>query len=118
MDTQPRQAPHGLVNEGNFENEVLKCPQPALVAFGAHWSKPCHLLKPVLGEVETDCEGKVRVFRVNADDNPDLGAWYQIESIPTLVCFVRGKERGRIVGFASKEAILAKVYTCVEDSSD
>lgn len=99
------------VTEGNFENEVLKATQPTLVAFGASWSKPCQLLKTVLNDVAGECTGTFRVLRVNVDDNPDLGLWYGIESIPTLLCFVQGKVRGRIVGTVSKEAILTRLHT-------
>lgn len=102
------------INEENFESEVLHSRLPALVAFGAHWSKPCQLLEPVLSDVEAGCIGKARVMRVNVDDNPDLGAQYEIESIPTLLCFAEGKVRGRMVGFASKQAILSKLDTFIE----
>jgi thioredoxin 1 len=97
------------VNEGNFVREVLQSPQPTLVAFGAPWSKPCQILQPTLSEIAAQCGGKIRVLRVNVDDNPDLGVWYGIESIPTLLYFVEGKVRARIVGTASKNAILSKL---------
>jgi len=97
------------VNEGNFESEVLRSQEPALVAFGAGWSKPCQILKTVLEELATRCAGKVRVLRINVDDNPDLGLWYGIESIPTLLCFVGGQVRVRIVGTVSTDAVLAKL---------
>jgi thioredoxin-like negative regulator of GroEL len=80
-----------------------------LVAFGAGWSKPCQILKSVLEELAARCAGKVRVLRVNVDDNPDLGLWYGIESIPTLLCFVGGKVRVRVVGTVSAEAVLARL---------
>lgn len=97
------------LNEMEFEEEVLRCNGLALVAFGAEWSKPCQLLKTVLEEIAAECEGRIRVFAVNADDNPDLDLLYEIQSIPTVLWFVEGKVRGRIVGFASKQAILSKV---------
>ena len=99
------------VNEGNFESQVLRSQEPVLVAFGAGWSKPCQILKTVLEELATRCAGKVRVLRVNVDDNPDLGLWYGIESIPTLLCFVEGKVRVRIVGTVSPDAVLSKLGT-------
>lgn len=97
------------VGEANFEAEVLHSTQPALVAFGAGWSKPCQIIRSVLIELEEKCAGKVRILRVNVDDYPDLGMLYGIESIPTLLYFVEGRVRARIVGTASKEAILSKL---------
>jgi thioredoxin 1 len=109
----PNYEPAGVpeVNEGNFETEVLRSETPALVAFGAGWSKPCQVLKSVLEELATRCAGTVRVLRVNVDDNPDLGLWYGIESIPTLLCFVEGKVRLRIVGTVSPDAVLVRLAT-------
>ncbi len=97
------------LGEANFEPEILKSEIPALVLFWAPWSRPCVLLKRVVEEVAADCAGKVKVARVNADDNPDLGLLYAIQSIPTLLFFAEGNVRARIVGTASKEAILAKM---------
>jgi thioredoxin 1 len=97
------------IDETNFTAEVLRSKQPVMVAFSAPWSRPCHVLGPVLDEVTAACAGRVKVVKLNADDHPDLGAWYDIQSIPTLLCFVNGKVCFRIVGTASKEAILTKL---------
>jgi thioredoxin 1 len=97
------------INEPEFEREVLKSGQPVLVNFWAAWSLPCGMLGPVLEEVAAACVGSAKVVRVNADDNPDLGMWYEIRSIPSLLYFINGEVRARIVGTASKEAILAKL---------
>jgi thioredoxin 1 len=111
MNSNPDKAPIGKVGQGNFESEVLRSPQPVLVAFGASWSRPCHIIESVLDEVAATCAGSVKVVKVNADDNPDLSLWYEIESVPTLLCFVGGEVRARVVGTASKEAILAKLQS-------
>jgi thioredoxin 1 len=97
------------INEPEFEVEVLKSRQPVLVNFCAAWSQPCRRLAGVLDEVATECGETVKIVKVNVDDNPDLGMWYGIQSIPTLLCFVNGEVRAKIVGTASKEAILAKL---------
>jgi thioredoxin 1 len=97
------------VTEAGFRGEVLNSNQPVLVAFSASWSRPCHVIDQVLGEVASACAGRVKVVRINADDNPDLSLWYEIQSIPTLLYFVEGKLRDKIVGTASKEAILSKL---------
>lgn len=97
------------IDDSNFEAEVLQSARPVLVAFWAPWSRPCQILRSVVEEVAAACAGWIKVVQVDADDHPDLGLWYGIQSIPTLVCFVNGKERVRIVGTASKEAILLKL---------
>jgi len=97
------------VGEKNFQTEVLNSVQPALVGFGAPWSKPCQILRNELVQVAAECVGKARVFWVNVDDNPDLGAWYGIETIPLLLGFVGGKVGARVVGTVSKAAILSKL---------
>ena len=97
------------IDESNFESEVLRSKQPVLVAFQAPWSRPCRILDSTLDEVVTACAGGVKVVKVNADNNPDLSMWYEIQSIPTLLYFFGGIIRARVVGTASKEAILAKL---------
>ena len=97
------------INERDFEVEVLKSQQPVLVNFWADWSQPCRRLGPVLEEVAGVCAGRAKVVKVNADANPQLGMAYWIQSIPTLLYFINGRDRARIVGTASKEAILAQL---------
>ena len=97
------------IGEGNFESEVLRWKQPVLVVFSAAWSRPCGILNSVLEEVAAACNGRVKVARINADNNPDLSLFWRIQSIPTLLYFVDGNLRATIVGTASKEAILSKL---------
>ena len=98
-----------LVAAEDFNAEVLESKQPVLVEFWASWSRPCQAFDSVLRELASACAGKVKVVKVNADDNLDLSLWYDIQSVPTLVYFVRGNPCLRIVGTATKEAILAKL---------
>ena len=97
------------VSEQNFEEGVLKSTQPVLVEFLAPWSRPCQVLESVLSEIAAALAGKVTLVRINADDSLGLSLWYDIQYVPTLLCFISGKPRLRIVGTASKEAILAKL---------
>ena len=115
MKTSPDKLPIIEIGEANFEPEVLRSEQPVLVAFSAPWSRPCQVIGPVLDEVATTCLGTVKVAKVNVDDHPDLGVWYDIRSIPTLLCFVKARVCVRIVGTASKEAILSKLRSVTED---
>jgi thioredoxin 1 len=93
----------------NFKAEVLESKLPVLVEFWTGWSQPCQISASVLREVAHDLAGKIKVVKVNADDSLELSLWCEIQSIPTLIYFVEGKPCFRIVGTASKEAILAKL---------
>ena len=97
------------INESEFETEVLRCTQPVLVSFLTGWSKPCQLVEPVLDEVAQACNGNAKIFKVNVDDNPDLGTIYGVQSIPMLIFFINGTVRAKIVGMVSPKAILAKL---------
>jgi thioredoxin 1 len=103
------------INETDFETEVLRSELPVLVGFLAGWSQPCRLVEPVLDEVAEACHGRARVLKLNVDDNPDLGNWYGIQSVPTLTFFVNGAVRGQIVGMASLKAILAKFQSLARE---
>jgi len=98
-----------LVTAGDFAAEVLASKQPVLVEFWTSWSRPCQVLDCVLRELAGHWGGKVKVVKVNADDSLDLSLCYDIQSVPTLLCFVAGRPSFRIVGTATREAIEAKI---------
>ena len=97
------------IAERDFSAQVLQSKQPVLVEFWAPWSPTCQDLDFVLKEVAAALAGKVKVIKVNVEDSPELSLWYDIELIPTLLCFVQGRLMVQIVGSASKQAILAKL---------
>ena len=111
MSANQNKVPTVEVGDATFDSEVLKSKQPVVVAFSAPWSRPCHIIDATLQEVAVACAGSAKVVKINADDNPDLSLWYEIQSIPTLLYFVNGILRAKVVGTASKEAILAKLQT-------
>ncbi len=96
-------------DNANFDSEVLNSKQPVLVAFLTSWSRPCAILSPVLDEIAVELSDKLKVVRIDADTSLDLSLWYDIQSIPTLLYFVSGNVRVKIVGTATKEAILSKL---------
>lgn len=98
-----------IVGQADFASAILQSGKPVLAVFIAPWSRPCQVLEATLKEVVSACEGRVEVVKINADDQPDLSLWYDIQSIPTLLYFVAGRVQARVVGTASKEAILAKL---------
>lgn len=106
MNTIHRKLSLRFLGEADFDSRVLRSEGAFLVAFGAPWSKPCLLIDPVLLEVAQTCAGKVDVVKVNADDNPCLSLCFAVQHIPTLLLFLAGKLRGRLVGTVSKDAIL------------
>ncbi len=106
------------VNEKTFEAEVLGSNQMVLVEFTAGWSQPCQVLDGVLDEVMAVGTGEFKVVRINADDQPELSLWFGIQSIPTLLFFLGGKVCARMVGTASREAILTKLQSLFPGADD
>lgn len=101
-----------VVGPEAFKIEVLDSTQPVLVEFWTRWSQSCQAFDSVMQEVARALAGKVKVVKVNADESLDLSLWYEIQSIPTLIYFVRGKPCFRIVGTATTEAVLEKIGAC------
>lgn len=90
----------------NFENEALKSELPVLIDFWATWCGPCMMLSPIIEEVAKETEGKVKVCKVNVDDEPALASAFGITSIPTLVVMKDGKTVKQAVGYREKAAVL------------
>jgi len=101
------------INEANFETEVLKSNQPVLVEFATGWSLPSMMLDGVLEEIAKESIDCLKVARVKLDHSPNLGLWYGIRCIPTILCFVDGEERVGIFGTTSKEAILSQLKLAI-----
>ena len=91
----------------NFEEKVLKSEKPVLVDFYADWCGPCNAMAPVIEELAIELDGKVKVGKINVDDNPDIAVEYNVMSIPTLIIFKNGKEEKRLVGLRDKEELLS-----------
>ncbi len=109
IDRKRTMKPTIEVNEANFEAEVLKSPQPVLVDFWAEWCGPCKMLAPVLDEIAGEQAGRVKVAKVNVDNNPELAARFAVQSIPTLLYFAGGEVRNKTVGVTSKKTIVSKL---------
>ncbi len=89
----------------NFDSEVLKSSLPVLVDFWATWCGPCQMLAPVLEEFANENEGKIKVGKVNVDENRELAMEYRISSIPTLILFENGGPKKTSLGFLTKEKL-------------
>ncbi len=95
------------LTNANFETEVLKSDLPVLVDFWASWCGPCKMLSPIIAEIAEEYDGKVKVGKVNVDDEPALANMFGIESIPTVMVFKGGKITGTSLGYRPKEQITA-----------
>jgi len=90
------------LTDSNFEQEVLKAETPVLVDFWAEWCGPCRMVGPVVDELAGDYEGKVKVGKVDVDNNPQISMKYGIRSIPSLLIFKDGEVVDQIVGAVPK----------------
>jgi thioredoxin 1 len=95
----------GKVSDATFEAEVLKSAEPVVVDFWAEWCGPCRMIAPALEEIAGSLNGKVKIVKLNVDENPAVAAKYGIMSIPTLMLFKNGELASRQVGAAPKQKL-------------
>ena len=95
------------VTDANFESEVLQSASPVLVDYWAEWCGPCKMIAPILDEVAKEYEGKLKVAKLNIDENQDTPAKYGIRGIPTLMLFKGGNIEATKVGALSKSQLAA-----------
>ena len=94
-----------VLTKNNFEEEVIKSEVPVLVDFWATWCGPCRMLSPVIEEIAKEYEGKIKVGKVNVDEQMGLAIKYRVEVIPTLIMFKNGEIEKRTTGFFEKEEV-------------
>ena len=93
--------------DGNFQSEVLSADTPVLVDFWAPWCGPCKMIGPTIEQLADDYDGKVRVGKLNTDENPGVAGSHNINSIPTVMLFKGGEVVDRVVGVADKSKFTA-----------
>lgn len=98
-----------VVTDGDFEDKVLKSGVPVLVDFWADWCGPCHMVAPTLEEIASEKQGKLVIAKMDVDANPDVPRRYGILSIPSMLLFVGGVEKKRIVGARGKTQIVSEL---------
>ncbi len=95
------------VTDATFESDVLKSPQPILVDYWAEWCGPCKMIAPILDEVSTSYEGRLKIAKMNVDENREVPAKFGIRGIPTLMLFKDGQLAATKVGALSKAQLIA-----------
>ena len=92
-------------SDATFDKDVLKSDKPVLLDFWAEWCAPCKMIAPILDEIADQYKDKIRIAKLNIDDNPATPPKFNIRGIPTLILFNGGKEEERVVGATSEQAI-------------
>jgi len=93
------------VTDASFEQDVLKSEEPVLVDFWAPWCGPCRMVAPIVDEIAKEFAGRLKVFKLNTDENPNVASQYGIRSIPTLMVFKGGVKVDTVVGAVPKTTL-------------
>jgi thioredoxin 1 len=94
-------------SDATFDNDVLKSAEPVLLDFWAEWCGPCKMIAPILDEVANEYQGRVKIAKLNIDENPQIPPRFGIRGIPTLILFKNGKVEAQKVGAMSKSQLFA-----------
>jgi thioredoxin 1 len=97
------------LSSATFDEEIAGRDEPALVEFWAEWCPPCKVLAPILDEISAELGDRLRVYRINSDEDRELSARYEVLAVPTILLFAEGELRQRLVGARSKARLLEEV---------
>lgn len=97
------------VTDSDFQNEVINSELPVLVDFTAVWCGPCKMIEPIVKQLAQEWAGKVKVVKLDADQNPNTMMQYSVMGIPTLMLFKSGEIKERMTGYQPKEKLVAKI---------
>jgi thioredoxin 1 len=114
MPPDPRRDPLPMstltaLTDATFEEEINSSDQPVLVDFWAEWCGPCKLINPILEDLATEYDGKLRIVKVDVDESPDVARRYEVMSIPTLVLFNDGAPQKRLIGAKGKGQLVQEL---------
>jgi len=97
------------LTEATFDEEIAGSAEPVLVDFWAEWCGPCKMIAPILDDIATEQAGKIKIAKLNVDDNPDIARRFDVMSIPTLILFKDGQPAKRMVGAKGKGQLLEEL---------
>ena len=97
------------LSDSTFDEEVKGASEPVLVDFWAEWCGPCKMIAPTLEEISRDYAGKLKVGKLNVDDNPDIARRFEVMSIPTLILFKDGEPVQRLIGAKGKGQLVQEI---------
>ena len=97
------------VDKSNFQADVLNAKEPVVVDFWAEWCGPCKMIAPALEDIAAELGSKIKIAKLNIDENPEVTRKYGVMSIPTLMLFKDGQEMARVVGARGKDALLREI---------
>ncbi|MBC50457.1 MAG: thioredoxin [Pelagibacteraceae bacterium] len=101
------------IKEDAFEEEVINSSIPVLIDFWAEWCGPCKEIAPILEEISNEMENKIKIIKINIDENPNIPNQYSVQSIPTLIIFKKGQPIATKVGNAIKSELLTWIETSI-----
>ena len=104
-----------IITDENFSEEVSNSQKPVLVDFWAEWCMPCQMITPIIQEIDNEFGEKIKVGKLNIDENPLISATFSLDAIPTLILFKNGKIFQRFIGVQPKETIVEAINSIIEN---